>query len=85
MVNLASQAEADLDAFAARVRQMPLVRECWTLSGETDFLLKCVAPDLRAFQSFVLELTATPNVRNVRTALTLDLVKDEPIVPVLEG
>ncbi|ALA16435.1 MULTISPECIES: Lrp/AsnC family transcriptional regulator [Chelatococcus] len=85
MVNLASQAEADLEAFAARIRQMPLVRECWTLSGETDFLLKCVAPDLRSFQSFVLELTAMPNVRNVRTALTLDLVKDEPIVPMADG
>lgn len=85
MVNLASQAEVDLEGFAARIRQMPLVRECWTLSGETDFLLKCVAPDLRSFQSFVLELTAMPNVRNVRTALTLDLVKDEPIVPVADG
>ena len=30
----------------------------------------------------VSELTALPNVRNVRTALTLDLVKDEPLVPI---
>ncbi|MEZ0211886.1 MAG: ArsR family transcriptional regulator, partial [Xanthobacteraceae bacterium] len=44
----------------------------------------CVAPDLRTFQSFVLELTGAPNVRNVKTALTLAQAKDAPVVP-MEG
>ncbi|CAH1664171.1 Lrp/AsnC family transcriptional regulator [Chelatococcus asaccharovorans] len=81
MVHLASQAETDLAQFEARIRAWPLVRECWTLSGDIDYLLKCVAPDLKSFQSFVLELTGLPNVRNVRTAVTLDQVKDAPIMP----
>ncbi len=80
-VHLASQAEADLAAFQARIRAWDAVRECWTLSGDIDFILKCVAPDLKAFQDFVGDLTALPNVRNVRTALALDRVKDEPIAP----
>jgi len=58
MVHLASQAEADLSAFEAFVREQPIVRECWMLSGEIDFILKCVAPSLTAFQAFVAELTA---------------------------
>ena len=53
MVHLASQAEADLVAFEEFVRKQPLVRECWMLSGEIDFVLKCVAPDLKTFQAFV--------------------------------
>lgn len=81
MVQLASQAGQELKSFAARVRAWPMVRECWPLSGDIDFMLKCVAPDLRAFQNFVGELTATPNVKNVRTALALEPVKDEPMVP----
>jgi len=40
-----------------------------------------VAPNLAGFQALVGELTALPNVRNVRTALTLDVVKDEALVP----
>ncbi|MET0428048.1 MAG: Lrp/AsnC ligand binding domain-containing protein, partial [Microvirga sp.] len=64
-----------------RIREWPLVRECWVLSGDVDFILKCVAPNLSAFQQFVSELTSLANVRNVRTALTLDLVKDEALVP----
>jgi DNA-binding Lrp family transcriptional regulator len=80
-VHLASQAEADLAAFQERIREWSLVRECWTLSGDIDFILKCVAADLKAFQDFVADLTALPNVRNVRTALALDRVKDAPIAP----
>src|SRR5215213_3590872 len=81
MVHLASQAEADLAAFEAFVRAQPIVRECWMLSGEIDFILKCVAPNLTAFQAFVAELTAAPAVRNVKTSLTLRNSKDAAMVP----
>jgi DNA-binding Lrp family transcriptional regulator len=81
MVHLASQAEADLQAFQAFVRGKPVVRECWMLSGEIDFILKCVAPDLRTFQAFVAELTAEPHVRNVKTSLVLNMTKDAASVP----
>lgn len=81
MVNLASQAEVDLAAFIKFIEAQPLIREGWMLSGETDFLLKCVAPDLKAFQDFVGKLTAAPNVRNVKTSLTYRIAKDEAIVP----
>ena len=81
MVHLASQADADLAAFEAFVRSKSLVRECWMLSGEIDFILKCVAPDLRTFQAFVAELTAAPHVRNVKTSLVLKTAKDAAVVP----
>jgi DNA-binding Lrp family transcriptional regulator len=83
MVSLSGQSEADLLAFEKRVHDWPIVRECWMLSGEVDFLLKCVAPDLKTFQAFVIEdLTAAPNVDGVRTSLTLRPVKTDPVVPI---
>ncbi len=81
MVHLISQAETDLSAFQEQIDRWPLVRGAWMLSGEVDFLMLCVAPDLRTFQTFVHEITATPNVRNVRTALSLKQAKNAPIVP----
>jgi DNA-binding Lrp family transcriptional regulator len=81
LVHLSSQADADLKQFEEFVRGQPLVRECWMLSGEIDFILKCVAPDLKTFQSFVVELTAAPHVRNVKTSLTLRNSKDVALVP----
>ena len=64
--------------FAAKTRDWPIVRQAWMLSGESDFLLHCIASDLGTFQSFVIEeLTSTANVDTVRTALTIRQVKDE--------
>jgi DNA-binding Lrp family transcriptional regulator len=80
-VHLSSQADADLKAFEEFVRAEPLVRECWMLSGEVDFILKCVAPDMATFQEFVTHLTAAPHVRNVRTSLVLHNSKYDAAVP----
>lgn len=83
MVGLHSQAEADLVAFEERVRSWPEVRECHMLSGEIDFMLKCVATDLTAFQHFIIhELTAAPNVDSVKTSLAIRRSKFEPGSPI---
>lgn len=82
MVGLDSQAETELVAFEDRCRNWPLVRECHMLNGEVDFILKCVAPDLSSFQSFLTgELLTTQNVASVKTSLVIRGAKDEPGVP----
>lgn len=82
MVGLVSQAEADLSAFERKCISWPLVRECHMLNGEVDFILKCVAPDLRTFQRFLTEeLTSADNVASVKTSLVIRGAKDEPGVP----
>jgi len=82
MVGLNSQAEADLSAFENRCRAWPLVRECHMLNGEVDFMLKCVAPDLSSFQSFLTgQLLTASNVASVKTSLVIRNAKDDPSVP----
>ena len=82
MVGLHSQAETDLEAFETQCRNWPLVRECHMLNGEIDFILKCVAPDLSTFQSFLTgHLTSAENVASVKTSLVIRCAKDEPGVP----
>lgn len=52
------------------------------LNGEIDFILKCAAPDLSTFQSFLTEeLTAAENVASVKTSLVIRCAKDMPGVP----
>jgi DNA-binding Lrp family transcriptional regulator len=81
-VGLSSQAEADLSAFEQKCREWSLVRECHMLNGEVDFVLKCVAPDLSSFQSFLTgDLLTTPNVESVKTSLVIRCAKDDPGVP----
>ncbi len=82
MVGLHGQSEADLIAFEDQCRDWPLVRECHMLNGEVDFILKCVAPDLGAFQAFLTgALLTAPNVRSVKTSLVIRIAKQEPGIP----
>jgi len=83
LIGLHHQSDAELKAFAGLTRDWPIVRHAWMVSGESDFMLHCVASDLAAFQGFVIEtLTSTPNVDTVRTALTIRQVKDEGLVAI---
>jgi len=82
-VGLASQKDGDLKAFEQSIRRWPQVRECHMLSGEVDFLLKCVAEDLSAFQAFITNtLTAEKNVASVKSSLVIHASKVEPGVPI---
>jgi len=83
MVGLKSQAEGELKSFEAQARLWPQVREAYAVSGEADFLLKCVAKDLPALQDFIIkDLTAAANVDSVKTTLILRMSKYEPGVPI---
>lgn len=85
LIGLHHQSDGELKAFAERTRGWDIVRRAWMVSGESDFLLHCVAPDLSSFQTFVIEqLTSAPNVDTVRTALTIRQVKDAGLVVIPE-
>lgn len=83
LVGLSSQADSDLKAFEEQVRKWPMVRECYMLNGQDDFILRCAASDLSAFQAFLTEdLTKAKNVAHVKTSLIVRTSKDEVGVPV---
>ena len=83
MVGLKSQAEVELSSFIERVKAWPLVRECYAVSGEADFMLKCVGANLHAMQDFIIkDLTAAANVDSVKTTLILRREKYEPGIPI---
>ena len=79
MVGLTSQAESDLAAFSEQMTELPQVTECFMLSGEIDFILKCTTTDLGSFQDFIINvLTALPNVDSVKTSLAIKRCKSNP-------
>jgi DNA-binding Lrp family transcriptional regulator len=58
-----------ISAAKAASSAWPWAASCTMAKHTTDFLLKCVAPNLGAFQQLVGHLTGLPNVRTVRTRL----------------
>lgn len=82
-VGLSNQAESDLKKFEDLVRGWPLVRECYLVSGEADYVLKIVAEDWDAYQKFLTShLTTAPNVSHIKSALGIRVAKHKPGVPV---
>lgn len=82
-VGLSSQSENDLRKFEELVRGWPLVRECFLVSGEADYILKIVSEDWDAYQKFLTNhLTTAPNVSHIKSALGIRVAKHKPGVPV---
>ena len=78
-IQLASQAKATLDTFEAAIAALPLVLQSWRLSGEADYLLKCVAPDVEGMHQQLRRFTAMPEVRTIRSMPVLGVAKDAPL------
>ncbi|MGB2055245.1 MAG: Lrp/AsnC family transcriptional regulator, partial [Porticoccaceae bacterium] len=54
-VTLHHQIKKDLDRFATQVTQWPEVMECYLMTGDFDYLMRVVTPDLQAYQTFLDE------------------------------
>ena len=78
-IQLQSQAQATVQAFESSIAAIPLVQQCWRLSGEADFLLKCVALSVEGMHQQLLQFAAMPSVRNIRSLPVLGVAKDAPL------
>ncbi len=81
-VALSSQNDADLRVFEEQVQKWPMVRECYMVTGGSDFLLKIVAKDFDAYQSFLsAELSTMVKVAQIKTRMVIRAAKKLPGVP----
>lgn len=84
-VSLQQHGAQKLDVFRKHVESLPEVLECYHVSGESDFLLKVVARDIRAYEDFLLHrLTSLPFIGRIHTSFVLSTVKHETRIPILE-
>jgi DNA-binding Lrp family transcriptional regulator len=82
-VGLHSQNDNDLRAFETKVAEWPLVRECYMVAGDADFLLKIVARNWDEYQRFLsTELTTSANIKNIKSKLVVRTSKNLPGVPI---
>ena len=86
IVTLERQSEAAPGAFQSRIAAMNEILECWSVTGDGDYLLRIVAPGLRAFSDFLMhELLSLPNVANVRSIVALDRIKQTTALPLTQA
>jgi Lrp/AsnC family transcriptional regulator, leucine-responsive regulatory protein len=85
-IELDRQTQEHLEGFERAVAECPEVMECYVMTGEADFLLRVVAPDLHAYEEFLrTRLTRMPGVRGVRSAFALKRVIYRTNLPLRRG
>jgi DNA-binding Lrp family transcriptional regulator len=81
-VRLERQIEAALETFERAMIDRPEVMECYLMTGDADYLLRVVVPDLPALQDFIVNtLSRVPGVGNIQSSIALKQVKYQTALP----
>ena len=74
-VTLEKQAESALELFEKAVKKRPEVMECNLMTGEFDYLLRVVVPDLAAYERFLMDhLTRIKGIASIKSSFSLKQV-----------
>lgn len=74
-VSLHSQGRVSLMEFETKVAEYEEVLECYLMTGNFDYTLRVVAPDLDSYQRFLADkLTRIDGVANIQSSFTLKQV-----------
>jgi DNA-binding Lrp family transcriptional regulator len=81
-ITLERQVEDNLERFEQAVLSRPEVMEAYLMTGDFDYLLRVVVPDIQAYQRFVLEhLTRIEGVASIKSSFALKQVQYKTALP----
>lgn len=65
-----------LARFAQTVASTPEIVGAWRMSGDVDYLLHVIVPDIAAYDAFYRKLIAAVPLRNVSSRFAMERMKD---------
>ena len=81
-VTLEKQVESALESFEKAVTERPEVMECNLMTGEFDYLLRVVVPDLTAYERFLMDhLTRIKGIASIKSSFSLKQVSYKTALP----
>lgn len=81
-VSLEKQVEGALQRFESAISERPEVMECYLMTGDADYLLRVLVPDIQALERFILNhLTRISGVANIRSSFALKQVRYKTALP----
>lgn len=85
-ITLERQVERALEQFEQAIIDYDEVMECYLMTGDADYLIRIVVPDVEALERFIVqELTKLPGVANIRSSFALKQVKYKTALPLSAG
>ncbi|RWQ69982.1 MAG: Lrp/AsnC family transcriptional regulator [Mesorhizobium sp.] len=84
-VRLERQAMRELGLFEAAMANLPEVMECYLMTGEADYMIRVIVPNLGVLQELIVErLSRIEGVANIRSSFALKQVKYKTAYPIRE-
>jgi DNA-binding Lrp family transcriptional regulator len=81
-ITLATHSPDNAKKFRALITGVDSVQEAYSLTGDADYVLKAVLPDLRSLSDIVNNvLMPHPSVAHVRSSVVLDRLKESAKLP----
>jgi DNA-binding Lrp family transcriptional regulator len=81
-VNLTRHNEDDVRRFEQAVADAPQIVGCYATTGQADYVLKVLVPDIKSYESFLHDtMFKLPGVTHVRSSVVLKEVKAETRLP----
>jgi len=81
-VSLEKQIEPELERFQSAMASCAEVMECYLMTGDADYLLRVVVPDMQGLEHFIVSrLSRIPGVKNIRSGFALKQVKYQTALP----
>ena len=68
-----------LERFAKVIGDTPAIVDAWRMTGDVDYLLHVVVPDIAAYDQFYRKLIAAIPLRNVSSRFSMERMKDAPL------
>ncbi|AKJ69666.1 MULTISPECIES: Lrp/AsnC family transcriptional regulator [Pandoraea] len=81
-IQLTRHTEGGTEQFEREISTCPEVTECYSTTGEADYILKIVAPDIKAYDEFLhSHVFRLPAVAQVKTSVVLREIKFDTSLP----
>jgi Lrp/AsnC family transcriptional regulator len=81
-VRLSQHGRENLEDFENTIRRFPEVLECYTVTGDMDYLLKIVTRDIQHFETFLRNhLMTLPLIRETHSTIAVTEIKDTTELP----
>ena len=75
-VTLSKHSRKAAEAFLKKIEKMPQVMECYNVTGQADYLLKIISPDISSYRDFIIDgLIEIQGVEHVETLVVLKTEK----------
>ena len=83
-VAIVEHTDENRDSFEAHVKSLQQVTECYSISGERDYMLQVVVTDMDAYNDFInSQILHHPAVRSASSTFALRRVKYSTALPLI--